>query len=86
MHSSSILKLLSFLLFIRDSRSFAIVSNGYLEPQDAASLSILASLAADGNSNGNLIATSEVGVMADGINNQPWKQASAPSSIRAGGI
>lgn len=56
-------------------------------PQDAASLSILVSLATDGNSSGNLIATSEVGVVADGINNQPGKQASAPpSSIRAGGI
>lgn len=86
MHSSSILKLLSFLSFMRDCRSFAIGSNEYLEPQDAASPSIIFSLAADGNNHGNLMATSEVGVMTDGINNQPGQQASAPPPTRAAEI
>lgn len=48
----------------RASRSFAIFSNEYLEPQDAASLSILISLAADGNDNGNIIDNSGLGMMA----------------------
>lgn len=63
---SSISKLLCFLFFMRElhSRSFAIFSNEYLEPQDAASLSILISLAADGNGNGNIIGNSGLGMMA----------------------
>lgn len=83
MHSSSILKLLSFLSFMR-GRSFAIVSSEYLDPQDAASGSNFLSLAADGFDNGNLIGTSEVGVMTDSIEHQLEKQALSPSSIRAG--
>lgn len=70
---SSISRLLCLLLFMSDSRSFAIFSNEYLEPQDAASLSVLFSLAADGNDKGNLIGNSGVGMMADVINNQPGK-------------
>lgn len=83
MYSSSILKLLSFLWFMR-GRSFAIVSNEYLDPQDAAPVSRFLSLAADGLSSGNLISTSEVGVMTDSIEHQLEKQALSPSSIRAG--
>lgn len=85
MHSSSILKLLFSLSFMR-GRSFAIVSNEYLDPQDAALLSNFFSLAADGFNNRNLIGTSEVGVMADGIEHQLEKQALSPSSITAGEI
>lgn len=83
MHSSSILKLLSFLSFMR-TRSFAIVLNEYLDPQDAASVSNFLSVAADGLNNGNLIGASEVGVMTDSIEHQLEKQALNPSSIRAG--
>lgn len=82
MYSSSISKLLSFLSFMA-SRSFAMVSNQYLYPMDAASLSIF-SPAADGFNNGNLIGSSELGVTADGINSQPGKQALAPSSVSGG--
>lgn len=86
MHSSFILKLLSFLSFMR-GRSCAIVSNEYLDPQEAASVSKFLSLAVDGLNNGNLIGTSEVGVMTDSIEHQLEKlekQALSPSSIRAG--
>lgn len=67
-------------------RSFALVSNEYLDPQDAASVSKFRSLAADGLDNGNIIGTSEAGVMTDSIEHQLEKlekQALSPSSIRA---
>lgn len=82
MHSSSILKLLSFLSFMR-GRSFAIISD---DPQDAASVSNFFSLAADGQNNGNLIDTSEVRMMKDSTEHQLERQALSPSSIRAGEI
>lgn len=65
-------------------RSFAIVSNEYLDPQDAASVSKFLSLAADGINNGDLIGTSEIGVMTDSIEHQHENQALRPSSTRAG--
>lgn len=83
MHSSSVLKLLPFLTFM-SGRSFAIVSNEYLDPQDAASGSNFLSLAADEPNNENLIGTSEVGVMTDSIKHQLEKQALLPPSIKAG--
>lgn len=53
-------------------RSSAMISDEYLlDPQDAASLS----LAADGLNNGNLISTSEIGVLTDSIEYQHEKQA-----------
>lgn len=68
-------------------RSFAIVSNEYLDPQDAASGSNFLSLAADVPNNENLMSTSEIGVMRDtSIEHQLEKQALLPSSIKAGEI
>lgn len=67
-------------------RSFAIVSNEYLEPQDAGSGSNFLSLAADEPNNENLIGTSEVAMMTDIIEHQLEKQALLPPSIKAGEI